>query len=474
MKKLRTTILCKACLFLTLLLIGGAVVAQTDYTTFNDYTGNWTDNGSWDGGTALGTTLGSTEAFNVNIYGEITVDNLVVDGNENVNIIVHDTLIITGNLSVNTHLVIHVQSEGYLIIRGNFLINSGGEANFDVANNGFLGIKTNYTNSGTESGTSNSTRNYVLGTENSTQINFDNLSDLVTDETPSTRKLLFGDVAINAIITPVSPTCNGNKNGSITVQGTGGVGNYRYQFNNTNWASASEWTAYTSSPYTTPDTLSPGTYTVYVEDDFEDTHSESTSIAEKPELALLVTGDPYFCDQSDVVFTVTPSGGNAPYTVSVTNQADQNGSGPFIYSNLPAREYTISVVDNAGCTPPPAETFTVNIDNAPPVVNFFPPDVFISYAAFTVGSTLNTNVNIYSGSAVTLNATTLNTVSDALNLSDYENGEFSISFTQDPATGATASDIISVQKSTDGGTTFPTILATYLGEQSGIFTGDIA
>lgn len=470
MEKLNTNTLLKV-YFLLLMMVSVTIANAQTYATKNDYTGNWIDDASWNESNALGTTLGDV-AVNVDIYGEITINDLIIDGTENVQINVHDTLIITGSLTVNTKLNLHIQSTGYFILRGDFIVENTGSVDYNVGNDGFFGVKGNYTNNGAEGGGLNSDSEYVLGTitnnadhqkvvdscdEYPNSCSVGTISALVANESSSTRRLLLGNIAINVDITPESPTCHGDSDGSITVEGTSGIWVYRYQFDNDNWDTPSGWTLFTNEPYSTPDTLSPGTYTVYVENDFGESYSEDVTIKEKAELTFEVSGDPYFCSAGTGAFVVDVSGGNPPYTVSVTGPSNYTSivtdtQTEFTFSSLSGGEYTINVADDPpGCLQPSAKIFDVNIDNALPQFETFPDDQQMLYSDYNTAANADLQDGVVAHTdGATYTLTGGNTIEyGVIDLSNYENPTMDFVFSVNGTPGA--NDYFLISYSYDGG-----------------------
>lgn len=224
---------------------------------------------------------------------------------------------------------------------------------------------------------------------------------------------------------------------------------------------------------TNPFTVSAGSHTVRAQEvsDPANYDEETINITETL-LSASVSGDPYFCTAGSGEFIVSVSGGMTDYTVTVTGQTTQTGSGPdFTFSNLAAGTYPISVTD--GCTTPATVTdeFIVEIDAAGPVVDAGtnnPEET--DYASFVSGLS-GLEVVTYGPAAAfdfSSNGENTNATSDLYN---YSSATYSFTVSQTGATAA-AGDVLRVSVSTDNGSTYGTPIE-YFGPLSGLQTGTI-
>ncbi|PKP39046.1 MAG: hypothetical protein CVT98_03555 [Bacteroidetes bacterium HGW-Bacteroidetes-15] len=130
----------KKILFVLFLLIafGGSVFSQ--FTSKNNYTGAWTNNNSWVGGTAPGTNLST----NVTIYGFITLSGSLTFGGAGGDLIVRDTLVIDGNLTLGNNNNLTIHNGGILIVKGNVIAAN----KVDIAGNGYFIVFGDFTKDG--------------------------------------------------------------------------------------------------------------------------------------------------------------------------------------------------------------------------------------------------------------------------------------------------------------------------------------
>lgn len=158
-------------------------------------------------------------------------------------------------------------------------------------------------------------------------------------------------IEIQFVVTDV--TCNGNTDGEITANITGGSGGYTYIWSN-------------GGNLATISNLSAGYYVLTVRDVNGCETVDSVEVEEPPELQLSVgSNSPSGCGLSDGNATVTPVGGTFPYNyqwdVAAGNQITQTAN------NLSAGIYQVLVQDANGCLDSIVATVS---DAGGPVVNF--------------------------------------------------------------------------------------------------------
>jgi gliding motility-associated-like protein len=141
--------------------------------------------------------------------------------------------------------------------------------------------------------------------------------------------------------------CNGNMNGSVTVNVTGGTIPYTYNWsNNTNSNTISN--------------LNGGIYFVTVTDNNNCSIIDSVVINEPSVLSVIPTSNDISCNgANDGAASVAVSGGVMPYTYLWSNNNNTNA-----ISNLGSGTYTVTITDANSCT----EIDTFNINEPTPIV----------------------------------------------------------------------------------------------------------
>ncbi|MEM8583856.1 MAG: T9SS type A sorting domain-containing protein [Bacteroidota bacterium] len=164
-----------------------------------------------------------------------------------------------------------------------------------------------------------------------------------TDETSITITVI--DVSIELSSTDI--LCNGDDNGTATVEVTGGDTPYTF-----------EWSNGDDTPTITG--LEPGTYTVTVTEDNGCKAIGSVTISEPPPLEIFgEVSDPLCADENDGSIDITVVGGTQPYTY---DWADLAGSDdPEDRENLSPGTYTVVVTDANDCTI--SATYTIEEPN---------------------------------------------------------------------------------------------------------------
>ena len=175
---------------------------------------------------------------------------------------------------------------------------------------------------------------------------------------------LAAPLAVGVLLTPVSPRCNGESNGSINVvieTGTG-IAPFTYQLQ----VGGVLQTPVTGKPlsFSIPD-LAAGTYTVKITDSGGATGLSTTTIINNPVLSVSLdqpVTNPA-CSGGTVDFHFNAEGGNnTAYTYRLYKNAsvdESNGTGDFL--NKGEGLYNLTVVDGSGCTENYNGTFNINV-----------------------------------------------------------------------------------------------------------------
>ncbi len=178
----------------------------------------------------------------------------------------------------------------------------------------------------------------------------------VTDNannTASTAKLITEPPVINLAVTGKKDLkCFGDKDGSITVNSSGGTGAHQYKWN-------------TGATTKTIANLSAGIYTVTVTDNVNCTSTEAIEITQ-PDILMLELSNiihPICAKDSSGSALVVPSGGTPNYTYNWST-----GNKTALLENKPQGTYTVTVTDKNLCTKTISVKFNVQ-DNQPPLFN---------------------------------------------------------------------------------------------------------
>ncbi len=141
-------------------------------------------------------------------------------------------------------------------------------------------------------------------------------------------------LAASLAITPV--VCNGQSNGIITVNASGGTAPYQYSIDGgANWQTSNTFT------------VAAGGYTILIRDNNLCTVSQNANVTEPPALTASVTTTNATCNGGpDGTITVTANGGNSSYQYSLDNSNFQSSN----VFNVVAGTYTAYVRDNLNCS----------------------------------------------------------------------------------------------------------------------------
>ncbi len=137
-------------------------------------------------------------------------------------------------------------------------------------------------------------------------------------------------------VTLTQPLCNGNANGIITLNASGGVAPYQYAL--------SPFTTYQGGTF---NNLTTGTYTFRIKDDVGCTKDTTVTLAQPSLLTASAVSADGTCNGNDGQITVTANGGTTPYSYSVDNGVTYQPAPLFVVSggNYP----DIRVKDNNNC-----------------------------------------------------------------------------------------------------------------------------
>ncbi|SDB24873.1 SprB repeat-containing protein [Flavobacteriaceae bacterium MAR_2010_188] len=163
---------------------------------------------------------------------------------------------------------------------------------------------------------------------------------------------------LSATITSNEPLCFGDANGNATVNASGGVGTYTYQWNTTPVQTTQ-----------TANNLRAGNYTVTVSDSNNCITTANVVIAQPTQLTSTISKTDINCYSADNgTATVTASGGTGAYTYLWNDGSAQTTA---TASNLAPGTYNVRVTDENGCnsfqnitiTQPSELTVSVDFDN---------------------------------------------------------------------------------------------------------------
>jgi gliding motility-associated-like protein len=128
-------LLCISCLFYQ------ALFSQS-YSSKNNYTGAWETSSSWNPIWPVPQT--NISGYNITINGYITLNSSLLFSGASGDLIINDTLVIKGDLSIRDKNALKVNDNGILIVRGNLII----DKHADVIANGYLIVTGNIVKGG--------------------------------------------------------------------------------------------------------------------------------------------------------------------------------------------------------------------------------------------------------------------------------------------------------------------------------------
>ncbi len=148
---------------------------------------------------------------------------------------------------------------------------------------------------------------------------------------------LVDSFVLSANILTSSVACSNTGSGWIQVTGTGGNPIYNYGINGSGY-----------SPADTFKNLFAGTHVVSVKDTLGCIFDTSIILVQPTPIEVLPTITPALCyDSSSAQINVAVVGGTAPYTYSIDGSTFQTSP---LFTGLAANTYTITVIDDNGCT----------------------------------------------------------------------------------------------------------------------------
>lgn len=433
---------------------------MAQYTFSGD--GEWSDPGRWTNSPDASFLSGiiNIGGDNISIEGNVTVPsgglNFVSLGE--IVVVSGYTLDIWDGVNISDDgFVIRVQSGGFFVVHGSFIVDAGASSEINLEG-GYFSVNGSLEENGDITGTFNGTNHvYITGTETGDFFDCadpstytvgggpceygDRAAIIVNEPDPDIRKILLGTKALSIDYTQTPVSCSGDSDGSLTVQADGGSYLYQYSINNIDWFPA----IFTATDYTFTN-LSAAVHTVYVrDDDTPQATGDFPASVLSPDPLTFSVAQPNLCAGE---IEVTVNGGNPNYAVNVSG-TEQTGAGPFTFSSLSAGDVTVTVADANSCPSTPAsETFTVQVDAAEPQFADFPADQQVLYSDYESFASLQTGVSIITDN----NSNTLSHNGSfdygPIDLSNYTNATMDFTFTVSET--AVANDYIRFSYSYNG------------------------
>jgi large repetitive protein len=310
--------------------VGGSVVSQTDVLCFGESTGSVTVEGSGGTGPYLysldgGTTLQGSGTFLSLAAGSYTVTVVDATGCSSTGAevtIAQPATAVGGSVVSQTDVLCHGESTGSVTVEG-----SGGTGPYRYSLDGGTTLQ--------ESGIFLS---LAAGSYTVTVVDATGCSSTGAEVTIAQPATAVG----GSLVSQTDVLCHGESTGSVTVEGSGGTGPYRYSLDGGTTLQGSG----------TFLSLAAGSYTVTVVDA---TGCSSTGVPvtiAQPATAVggsLVSQTDVLCHgESTGSVTVEGSGGTGPYRYSLDGGTTLQESGTFL--SLAAGSYTVTVVDATGCS----------------------------------------------------------------------------------------------------------------------------
>lgn len=142
-------------------------------------------------------------------------------------------------------------------------------------------------------------------------------------------------IELTASVTALPVPCNGGNNGTITINGTGGVAPYQHSIDGTNYQTGNSFT------------VAAGIYTVYIQDGNGCVRSQQITVNEPAPLVVSTTAINASCNGgADGSITISVTGGTGLYQYSINGTTYQSSN----YFNVIPGSYTVTVKDGNNCT----------------------------------------------------------------------------------------------------------------------------
>ncbi|MFK7774362.1 MAG: S8 family serine peptidase [Saprospiraceae bacterium] len=142
---------------------------------------------------------------------------------------------------------------------------------------------------------------------------------------------------LSFVVSETSIDCNGNNNGAVVIESSGGNSPFTYSFNGGTYSSSNTF-----------ENLAAGVYEVATLDNNLCEHSFSVTVTEPPVLEMTVeTQVDITCfGENDGLIELSGQGGTGDLTYQINNQGFQNNP---VFSNLPQGTHNLEVMDENGC-----------------------------------------------------------------------------------------------------------------------------
>jgi gliding motility-associated-like protein len=352
-------------LFLLILCFSGQVVSSQDHKTKNNYTGAWETPTSWD--PEWPSPQHDVNNLDITINGYITANNSLSFSGGSSKLIVDDTLVVRGNLTINDNNDLQVNDDGILIVRGNltFINQSDVTADGYVIVTGDI-IKKGSINQGEFDGDDEPVKVFIGGTISPSELTDDqsdfellnctspsdpylhsgcsygNMEDIVNDpvypffqSTCSTATLTSSDTDNSFCAgTSVTFTAGGGTNFEFRVNGTSVQNSGSNTYTTTTLTNGSIVDVIVTSPDGCTVTSSGITNTVFA-------RPEATATSNSP-----------VCSGSPLTLTGVPAG-MATYAWTGPDGFTANTQSPTVSPGATVEmsgDYSLSVTDANGCT----------------------------------------------------------------------------------------------------------------------------
>ncbi len=401
---------------LCLVCVSRQVILSQPYTSKNNYTGTWETPSSWNPVWPEPQT--SISGYDITINGYITANSSLSFSGTASNLIIEDTLVVNGNLTLDNNNDVTINNSGILIVRGNLTLNNQTQI---LANGYFIItgdiIKVSSVYQGSFTGNDNPFKVFVGGIVTSAGLSdnnpdypalnctaptttpypnsgcsYGNMTDIKDDPIFS----FFQSTCASVSISSNSPVCAGN---SLNLTSTGGTGY--------SWTGPNGFASSAQNPLILhADTLMTGAYTVTV--------TAATGCKVEATTNITVRALPAVNAGPDATI---PNGTTTTLDASVT------GTGPFAYLWSPSGKLVnASIEDPTTVVLSSTTVYTLTVTSATTLCSGLD-EVIITISGGPLGSTPTaTPGTICTGEEIQLQA-----------LASGGSGSYTYSWTSTPA-----------------------------------------